>query len=84
MIRKSVLAVIIVIIFGFSMIVSIPMILLSISFSPYYIIEHHKNYYYYNETINPSAIKSLNLYADVGEIEIKSKKVERIRITLYF
>ncbi len=71
MMRKSILSIIIMIVFGFSMIVSIPMIFLSISFSPHYIIEHHKDYYYTNKSINPSVIKSLNINTDIGEIDIK-------------
>jgi hypothetical protein len=71
MIKKSILAVTIMIIIGFGMIISIPMIFLTIGFSPYYIIEYHKDYYYYNKTLDLPIIKSLNLNTDVGETQIK-------------
>ncbi|MFX1501865.1 MAG: hypothetical protein ACFFDH_12950, partial [Promethearchaeota archaeon] len=57
-------------IIGFGIIISLPVLFLSISFSSYYSIEHHKEYYYYNNSINSDMIKTLNLNSDVGEMEV--------------
>jgi hypothetical protein len=70
MIKKSIFAVTIIIIIGFGIIVSLPMLFLSIGFSAYDSIEHHKDYYYYNSSMNSAIKNSLDLNLDVGELEV--------------
>ncbi|MFX1571446.1 MAG: hypothetical protein ACFFB0_01750 [Promethearchaeota archaeon] len=68
MLIKGKIAIIISIIFGFVIIASIPVVILSSSFSPYIKIEHYKSFEY--TSLNSSTIEEINLNVDVGDIEI--------------
>jgi hypothetical protein len=68
MTRREVIAIIIMIVFGFSIIISIPIILITLGFSPYISVDHQE----YGEFIfNSSAIIDLNIEIDVGNVDIK-------------
>ncbi|MHA1991463.1 MAG: hypothetical protein ACW98A_10905 [Candidatus Hodarchaeales archaeon] len=69
MAKKSILVFVIIIIFGFSMIVSIPVIILSIEVTPNIIIEDSLDPIIFTPT-NSSNSHGLNLNIDVGNIEI--------------
>ena len=68
MANRNVQAIILMIIVGFSLLISIPIIILSVGFSPYITIEKSLTYFY--TPINSSAIEEINLNSDVGNIEI--------------
>lgn len=69
MANRRILALVIMIIFGFGTIVLIPVIILSIEVSPNIIIEDSLDPIIYNPS-DPSDIHGLNLNVDVGNIEI--------------
>ncbi|MFX0046702.1 MAG: hypothetical protein ACFE8G_00905 [Candidatus Hermodarchaeota archaeon] len=68
MANKSILAIGLAIFCGFSTIISIPIILITIGFSPYIIVDHHD---YREFVFNSSAVIDLNLNIDVGNVDIK-------------
>ena len=70
MIKRSIYAIAMMVIIGFGIIVSLPIVILSIGFSSYHSIEYSNPYYYYNKSMNPPKIISLNINLDVGDIEI--------------
>lgn len=58
------------ILIGFGMIISLPIVILSISVLSYHSIEYNNFFYYYNKSMISPKIKSLNINLDVGEIEV--------------
>jgi len=66
--KKGIVVIIITILFGLSMIISIPIIILSYGFSSYTTIEHYEYHEY--TPIDSFEIEDLNLNVDVGNIEI--------------
>jgi hypothetical protein len=68
MTRKEIIAITIMIVFGFSVIISIPVILISVGFSPYNTVEYHPDPW--EEKFNSSGIVDLNLKVDVADVLI--------------
>jgi len=69
MANKTIKALIIVITISFSIIVSVPILILSTALSSYGRIS--KSLFYYYNPSEPTFIKELNINADIGEIEIR-------------
>jgi len=70
MANKRMLVIILLIIFGFSILVSVPIIILSTGFSPYINVEGIPEPFEYF-TSNTSGVHKLSLNLDVGDIEIQ-------------
>lgn len=68
MANKITLAISIIIIFGMSLIISIPIFIISTTLAPYGKIEESIPFYY--KPSNSSFMKELNINTDIGEIEI--------------
>jgi hypothetical protein len=68
MANKITLAISIVVIFGMTLIISIPIFIISTTLAPYGIIEESIPFYY--NPSNSSFMKELNINTDIGEIEI--------------
>ncbi|MFX1571444.1 MAG: hypothetical protein ACFFB0_01740 [Promethearchaeota archaeon] len=66
--KKGIVGVIIIFLFGLSMIISVPIIILSTGFSSYITLEHFESHEY--TPINSYDIEELHLNVDVGNIEI--------------
>ena len=69
MANKTGIVIIIMIVFGIALIISIPAFIISTTLSPYGIIDESIPFYY--NPNNSSLMESLNINADVGEIDIK-------------
>ncbi|MFX0181375.1 MAG: hypothetical protein ACFE78_14425, partial [Candidatus Hodarchaeota archaeon] len=69
MANKITLAISIIVIFGMSLIISIPIFIISTTLAPYGIIEESIPFYY--NPSNSSFMKELNINTDIGEIEIR-------------
>ncbi|MFX1573774.1 MAG: hypothetical protein ACFFB0_13575 [Promethearchaeota archaeon] len=69
MVNKRIVAIILVLIFGFSMTISIPIIILSAGFSP--LVTIVETIRFEDTKYNSSAVEELNLIADVGNIKIQ-------------
>ncbi|MGB5910796.1 MAG: hypothetical protein WBH31_06335 [Promethearchaeia archaeon] len=69
MANKITLVITIIIIFGMSLIISIPIFIISTTLAPYGIIEESIPFYY--NPSNSSFMKELNINTDIGEIEIR-------------
>ncbi|MFX1583007.1 MAG: hypothetical protein ACFFDL_00320 [Promethearchaeota archaeon] len=69
MANKTGIIIIIIIVFGIALIISIPALIISTTLLPYGIIDESILFYY--NPGNSSFMESLNINADVGEIDIK-------------
>ena len=70
MANKSILVVFLIVFLGISLIVTIPIFTISIQLSTYDVIEITDNSFIYAPA-NSSPIEKLNIYAELGDIEIK-------------
>ena len=70
MTNKNIVTIFISVIIGFSLIISIPVVILSAGFSPYVTIEDSPDPFIYNSQ-NSSGIHKLNLNVDVGDVKIQ-------------
>ncbi|MFX1321001.1 MAG: hypothetical protein ACFFAQ_05075 [Promethearchaeota archaeon] len=68
MARREIVAIIIMIVFGFSIIISIPIFFITLGFSPYISIDHQE---YRKFIFNSSTVIDLKLEIDVGNVDIK-------------
>lgn len=68
MARREIVAIIIMIVFGFSIIISIPIFFITLGFSPYISIVHQE---YRKFIFNSSTVIDLKLEIDVGNVDIK-------------
>ncbi|MFX1502427.1 MAG: hypothetical protein ACFFDH_15810, partial [Promethearchaeota archaeon] len=69
MVKKSIIGSILLVIIGSTLIIGFPIALLSIELSTYATIDDSLSYPYYNS--NSSKIKTLNIYVEMGNIEVK-------------
>ncbi|MFX1495497.1 MAG: hypothetical protein ACFFBZ_14530 [Promethearchaeota archaeon] len=69
MANKTGIVIIIIVVFGIALIISIPALIISTTLSPYGIIDESIPFYY--NPGNSSFMESLNINADVGEIDVK-------------
>jgi hypothetical protein len=68
MARREIIAIIIMIVFGFSIMISIPIFLITLGFSPYIYVDHQE---YQDFIFNSSTVIDLKLEIDVGNVDIK-------------
>lgn len=67
--KKKIIGITSIIIFGFSLIMTIPIAFLTIVFSPYGIIDESYSFIY--QPSSPSSVEKLFITADVGNVEIR-------------
>lgn len=70
MVNKTLVALFIMVSFGLSLIISVPILTLSIQLSTYDVIDFTDDSSIYNPT-NASPVEKLNVYVEYGDIEIK-------------